>query len=198
MRSTTISPDIFVALDENAVHLWMPKSITAVWLTIGCSDWKEKKKVCHDDKRNQAIYSYSGNDSHDAYLTRKKGMADSKSSSMSAKGETTEATISAKSYALHSVGEKFEVFDLQRRAPREDDVVIRILYCGICHSDIHKARNEWNNSKFPMVPGHEITGIVEKVGAKVTKVQVGDHVGVGCLVDSCRQCHACKKKRSVL
>ena len=96
---------------------------------------------------------------------------------------------------MHSVGDKFELFDLQRRAPGEDDILIKILYCGICHSDIHQVHNEWHNATFPMVPGHEITGIVEKVGSKVTKVKAGDHVGVGCLVDSCRECRACKPKR---
>jgi len=101
--------------------------------------------------------------------------------------------IVAKSYAVHSVGDKFELFDVQRRVPRDDDIVIKILFCGICHSDIHQAKNEWHNSTYPMVPGHEITGVVEQIGSKVQKVQIGDHVGVGCLVDSCLDCRACKR-----
>jgi uncharacterized zinc-type alcohol dehydrogenase-like protein len=72
-------------------------------------------------------------------------------------------------------------------------VTIEILHCGVCHSDLHQARNDWNNSKFPMVPGHEIIGRVTAVGSAVTKFKVGDHVGVGCMVDSCRQCAPCNK-----
>jgi uncharacterized zinc-type alcohol dehydrogenase-like protein len=70
--------------------------------------------------------------------------------------------------------------------------VIDIHFCGICHSDIHQARDEWGGSQFPMVPGHEIAGVVRAVGAKVTKYKVGDHVGVGCFVDSCRECENCQ------
>jgi uncharacterized zinc-type alcohol dehydrogenase-like protein len=81
----------------------------------------------------------------------------------------------------------------QRRDPREHDVVIDIKYCGICHSDIHQARDEWGGSIFPMVPGHEIAGVVSRVGAKVTKYKIGDKVGVGCFVDSCRSCAYCSK-----
>ncbi len=85
----------------------------------------------------------------------------------------------------------------ERREPREHDVVIDIKYCGICHSDIHQARNEWSEYQeeciFPMVPGHEIGGIVSAVGPKVTKYKVGDKVGVGCYVDSCRNCPECKQ-----
>ena len=71
--------------------------------------------------------------------------------------------------------------------------MINILYCGICHSDIHQARDEWGNSSFPMVPGHEITGVVSRVGDKVSHYKVGDKVGVGCFVDSCRNCEPCNK-----
>lgn len=82
-------------------------------------------------------------------------------------------------------------FRFERRAPRADDVVIDIQYCGICHSDIHQARNEWGGSRYPMVPGHEITGLVSAVGSAVKKYKIGDRVGVGCFVDSCRTCTAC-------
>lgn len=80
---------------------------------------------------------------------------------------------------------------IQRRKPGAHDVLIDILYCGICHSDIHQARDEWGGSIFPMVPGHEIVGTVIKTGDQVSKWQTGDIVGVGCFVDSCRKCEAC-------
>ncbi len=83
-------------------------------------------------------------------------------------------------------------YQFTRRAPRADDVVIDIKFCGICHSDIHQAKDEWGGSKYPMVPGHEIAGVVSAVGEKVQKFKVGDRVGVGCFVDSCRTCSSCE------
>jgi uncharacterized zinc-type alcohol dehydrogenase-like protein len=83
-------------------------------------------------------------------------------------------------------------FEFQRREPGPHEVQIEVLYCGICHSDLHQARNDWRNSLYPMVPGHEVVGRVTKVGAHVTKVKVGDHAGVGCMVDSCRTCPSCE------
>jgi len=83
-------------------------------------------------------------------------------------------------------------FTFERRDPRERDVMIEILYCGVCHSDIHQVRDEWGGAIYPMVPGHEIVGRVTRVGSQVTKFKVGDLAGVGCLVDSCRRCHSCK------
>ncbi len=83
-------------------------------------------------------------------------------------------------------------YQFKRRAPRPDDVVIDIKFCGICHSDIHQARDEWGGSKFPMVPGHEIAGLVSAVGSNVKKFKTGDRVGVGCFVDSCRTCPSCE------
>jgi uncharacterized zinc-type alcohol dehydrogenase-like protein len=83
-------------------------------------------------------------------------------------------------------------FSFERREPKEHDVLIDIKFCGICHSDIHQARDEWGGSAFPMVPGHEIAGIVRSVGKNVTQYRVGDHVGVGCFVDSCRKCENCE------
>lgn len=83
---------------------------------------------------------------------------------------------------------------IERREPLEHDVLIDILYCGICHSDIHQARNEWGGgSLYPMVPGHEIIGRVSRTGSKVGKFKTGDLVGVGCFVDSCRQCASCRE-----
>jgi uncharacterized zinc-type alcohol dehydrogenase-like protein len=83
---------------------------------------------------------------------------------------------------------------IERREPGSRDVVIDILFCGVCHSDIHQVRNEWGNSLYPMVPGHEIVGRVSAVGSEVTKLKVGDMAGVGCLVDSCGTCDACKRE----
>lgn len=102
-----------------------------------------------------------------------------------------------KAYAAHSPKAALAPYSFERRDPREHDVVIDIKFCGICHSDIHQARNEWGDflqeSIFPMVPGHEIAGIVASVGPKVTRYKVGDRVGVGCFVDSCRTCSACQR-----
>ncbi|WP_429820016.1 NAD(P)-dependent alcohol dehydrogenase [Ensifer sp. B1-9] len=94
----------------------------------------------------------------------------------------------ARGYAATDASKPLTPFTFERREPRDDDVVIEIKYCGVCHSDIHQARNEWGNSVFPMVPGHEIVGIVTAVGSKVTKFKVGDRAGVGCFVDSCTTC----------
>ncbi|KJV05482.1 NAD(P)-dependent alcohol dehydrogenase [Methylocucumis oryzae] len=98
----------------------------------------------------------------------------------------------AKGYAAHSHDTPLVPFAFQRREPLADDVVIDILYCGICHSDIHQARNEWGSSSFPMVPGHEIVGVVSQVGSAVSRFKAGDKVGIGCLVDSCRTCSECQ------
>lgn len=83
---------------------------------------------------------------------------------------------------------KLEPYTFERRTPRDDDVSIDIKFCGVCHSDIHQVRDEWGGAIFPMVPGHEVAGIVSAVGSKVSKFKVGDHVGVGCFVDSCTTC----------
>jgi uncharacterized zinc-type alcohol dehydrogenase-like protein len=96
-----------------------------------------------------------------------------------------------KAYAAAAAGAPLAPFTFERREPRADDVVIDIKFVGICHSDIHQARDEWGGSTFPMVPGHEIAGVVSYVGPEVTKFKIGDHAGVGCFVDSCRTCGAC-------
>lgn len=82
---------------------------------------------------------------------------------------------------------------IDRRAPKDTDVSIDILFCGVCHSDLHQARNEWRNTVYPCVPGHEIVGRVSAVGASVTKFKVGDIAAVGCMVDSCRSCPQCQR-----
>ncbi len=95
-------------------------------------------------------------------------------------------------YAVHSATTELAPFQFQRRNARRNDVEIEILYCGVCHSDLHQARNDWGNSIYPMVPGHEIVGRVTNVGHDVTRFKTGDIVGVGCMVDSCHICSSCK------
>ena len=101
--------------------------------------------------------------------------------------------MKVKGYAAQSAKATLAPFSFERREPGENDIVVDIQYCGICHTDIHQVGDEWGGSMFPMVPGHEITGIVSKTGPKVTRYKVGDKVGVGCFVDSCRKCDPCKK-----
>ncbi len=101
--------------------------------------------------------------------------------------------LTARGYATKGPKSPLEPFTFERRDPGERDVLIDILYCGICHSDIHQARNEWGGSTYPMVPGHEIVGQVSQVGKAVTKFRVGDLAGVGCFVDSCGVCESCRE-----
>jgi alcohol dehydrogenase (NADP+) len=96
-------------------------------------------------------------------------------------------------YAAKSAKDVLAPHRFVRRDPRPDDVVIEILYCGVCHSDLHQVRNDWGFSTYPIVPGHEIIGRVVSVGPDVTRFKAGDHVGVGCMVDSCRHCAACEQ-----
>jgi alcohol dehydrogenase (NADP+) len=97
-----------------------------------------------------------------------------------------------KAYAARAPDSGVTPFSLERRAPRADDVVIEIDYCGICHTDIHVAHNDWGATVYPFVPGHEIVGRVAATGPAVRDFQPGDRVGVGCLVDSCRACVSCE------
>lgn len=101
--------------------------------------------------------------------------------------------LETKGYAAFDHTSPLRPWTFQRREPGDHDVLIEILHSGICHSDLHQVRNEWQSSHYPMVPGHEIVGRVTRVGAKVTKHKVGDLAGVGCMVDSCRTCDPCKK-----
>jgi alcohol dehydrogenase (NADP+) len=96
-------------------------------------------------------------------------------------------------YAAASASAPLGPFTVERRDPRPDDVQIDILFCGVCHSDIHQARDDWSAGIFPMVPGHEIVGRVTRVGSSVTKFKVGDLAGVGCMVDSCGRCEQCRR-----
>ena len=100
--------------------------------------------------------------------------------------------IATQGYAAQSATSAPAPFSYEHRDPGPNDILLDIDFCGICHSDIHQARNEWGNSLYPMVPGHEIVGTVAAVGDKVTKFKVGDTAAVGCMVDSCRQCESCK------
>jgi alcohol dehydrogenase (NADP+) len=105
-----------------------------------------------------------------------------------------ESTMSkAKGYAAAAAKAPLGSYSFERREPGDHDVSIDIQYCGICHSDIHQVRDEWGGSTFPMVPGHEIAGVVTAVGSKVTKFKAGDRAGVGCFVDSCHDCPQCRK-----
>lgn len=96
-------------------------------------------------------------------------------------------------YAATSPTAKLAPFSFERRPVGQNDVEIEILYCGVCHSDLHTARNEWKNTMYPCVPGHEIVGRVKKVGDNVKTFKKGDLAAVGCLVNSCRTCNSCKE-----
>jgi uncharacterized zinc-type alcohol dehydrogenase-like protein len=105
----------------------------------------------------------------------------------------TASAIAAKGYAAMKVAEDLQPFNFNRRTPRPHDVMVDILYCGVCHSDLHFVRNDWGMSIYPLVPGHEIVGRVTAIGDHVKKFKEGDLVGIGCLVDSCRECENCKQ-----
>ncbi len=97
-----------------------------------------------------------------------------------------------RAYGTPSATDDLNLMNIPRREPTSDDVEIDILYCGVCHSDLHTARNDWHSSIYPVVPGHEIVGKVISVGQRVTRFAAGDLVGVGCMVDSCRSCANCR------
>ena len=105
---------------------------------------------------------------------------------------TTSGPTTAKAWGVRSAGAAAEPLTIERRSLRPEDVAIQISHCGICHSDLHMARNDWGMSQYPMVPGHEIVGTVTAIGSGVGKYQVGDRVAVGCLVDSDLSCEQCK------
>jgi alcohol dehydrogenase (NADP+) len=98
-----------------------------------------------------------------------------------------------RAYSARSETSPMAPFTLQRRAPGPRDIQIEILYCGVCHSDLHQARNEWRGTIYPCVPGHEIVGRVVKAGGEVKKFKEGDIAAVGCMVDSCRECPSCQR-----
>lgn len=102
-------------------------------------------------------------------------------------------TTVIKAYGTQAADADLKALEINRRAVKPTDIEIEILYCGVCHSDLHTARNDWGGTKYPAVPGHEIVGKVSQVGSEVTKVKVGDYAGVGCLVDSCQTCASCEQ-----
>ena len=101
--------------------------------------------------------------------------------------------MTTKAYGAHAADQAIAALDIERRAPGPGDVQIDIAFCGVCHSDLHTVRSEWPGTLYPCVPGHEIVGHVSAVGAEVQGFKVGDTVGVGCLVDSCRHCASCNE-----
>ncbi len=105
----------------------------------------------------------------------------------------TNRRIKSKGYAMHDAKGKFVPYEFTRRPLKPDDILIKIKFAGICHSDIHTAKEEWGPCIYPIVPGHEIAGEVVAVGKKVKKFKVGDNAGVGCMVNSCQKCDRCKK-----
>lgn len=100
--------------------------------------------------------------------------------------------IKAHGYAASTATSALAPIEFERREPGSHDLVLELLYCGICHSDIHYARNEWGYSRFPIVPGHEMVGRVTSIGSEVSNFKVGDLAGIGCFIDSCRQCPSCQ------
>ena len=102
-------------------------------------------------------------------------------------------TKNVKAYGTEAADAPLKQMSIVRREATAKDIEIEILYCGVCHSDLHTARNDWGGTMYPAVPGHEIVGKISKVGSEVTKLKVGDLAAVGCLVDSCRECDSCKQ-----
>jgi uncharacterized zinc-type alcohol dehydrogenase-like protein len=100
-------------------------------------------------------------------------------------------TNSVKAFGTEAADQDLKPIEIQRREPTDSDIEIEIMFCGVCHSDLHAAKNDWGNSSYPVVPGHEIVGKVTYVGNKVSKLKVGDYAAVGCLVDSCQSCSSC-------
>ncbi len=108
-------------------------------------------------------------------------------------GNITLNTKEVKAFGTEAAQSLLQPLNIQRRKPTPHDVEIEILYCGVCHSDLHTARNEWHGTIYPCVPGHEIVGKIVRVGDHVSKFKVGDVAAVGCLVDSCRECQYCQE-----
>ena len=102
-------------------------------------------------------------------------------------------TTKIKAYGTKAAENDLELLTIERREIQPKDIEIDIFYCGVCHSDLHTARNDWGSAVYPVVPGHEIVGKVKNIGNEVTKYKVGDLVAVGCMVDSCQTCHSCKQ-----
>jgi cinnamyl-alcohol dehydrogenase len=108
------------------------------------------------------------------------------------KSPEEEHPVKAFGWAARDTSGVLSPFKFSRRVTEDEDVRFKILYCGICHSDLHYVKNEWGNSNYPLIPGHEIVGVVTEIGSKVQKYKVGDRVGVGCMVGACHTCEDCK------
>src|ERR1700681_2735129 len=129
-----------------------------------------------------------------SFNTEEKNMTDA--AQQPAKESQKPQTFPAKAFAAQSATSRLAPYSIKRRAPRPQDVQIEILYCGVCHSDLHQVRDEWHEALptvYPCVPGHEIVGRVVRAGNAVKKFKEGDLAAVGCLVDSCRQCENCRE-----
>lgn len=100
--------------------------------------------------------------------------------------------IKSVAYGAKSAAARLERMEIEREEPQDDEIQIEVMFTGVCHSDIHQVKNEWHNTVYPCVPGHEVVGRVRKTGAKATRFKEGDIVGVGCMIDSCRSCAPCK------
>lgn len=111
----------------------------------------------------------------------------------SVQGSSKVKAKEVKAFGTQQADAQLQQFEIKRRLPQPHDVEIDILFCGVCHSDLHTARNEWHGTVYPAVPGHEIVGRVVSVGSEVTKYKIGDAAAVGCMVDSCRECQYCKE-----
>ena len=112
---------------------------------------------------------------------------------IAAEGGKTLSAKQVKAFGTEAATAPLNQLNIQRRKPTAHDVEIEILFCGVCHSDLHTARDEWHGTVYPCVPGHEIVGRIRSVGDHVTKFKVGDLAAVGCMVDSCRECDYCKE-----
>src|SRR5690554_7121360 len=99
--------------------------------------------------------------------------------------------MNTKAYAAFNAVDPLGPYTIERRDLSPKDILIKIEYCGVCHSDLHTAKSDWGSTNYPAVPGHEIVGRVEAVGKEVTRFKAGDVVGVGCMVESCKHCHSC-------
>ena len=109
--------------------------------------------------------------------------------------EDTLTAVKARGYAATgSIFNSLSLMEFERPAPKDDEVIIDVLYCGVCHSDLHQVKNDWGNTLYPCMPGHEAIGKVTFAGSAVTKFKVGDTVGVGCMIDSCGTCAPCREK----
>ncbi len=151
---------------------------------MSCSDGSSK-----DSAKRRKIFALRSRGYRSEIRLRSGNIFDIRVSS----ADKIDLMFATKGYATHAADEPLKPFSFERRDPTPRDVQIEILFCGICHSDLHIARNEWGGTIYPCVPGHEIVGRVVKVGREVKKFKEGDLAAVGCMVDSCRSCPSCQE-----